>query len=353
MRRTWIAAVVALAGVAAPAAVVVRAQDDPPAEPAGDDESTRAFARVDQRDLARQESFDAAVGRVAQRSLRLQANGTLTWLPTVGQVVSPGQVLAEVDGEPVVLLAGERPAWRTLGPGVSDGEDVRQLEAALLALGYADPSVFTADDEWSSATTRAVRHLQFTLGLAEDGRLDLGELVFAPRAVRIAEVEAQVGDAAAGVELGTSEDGQVVELDARAEDLELLAVGREVDVELATGERLAGRVSAHGAPSVDQTGEVTLPVTVEVADLDGRTDVGDGLPAEVHVAVVEAEGVLAVPVESLLALAEGGYAVEVRDGAQPSGTRLVGVELGVFADGLVEVTPTTGSLAAGDEVVVA
>ena len=54
-----------------------------------------------------------------------------------------------------------------------------------------------------------------------------------------------------------------------------------------------------------------------------------------------------MPVEALLALAEGGYAVEVDDGG--AATHLVGVELGVFADGWVEVT---GDVEAGDQVVV-
>ncbi len=56
--------------------------------------------------------------------------------------------------------------------------------------------------------------------------------------------------------------------------------------------------------------------------------------------------VVAVPVEALLALAEGGYAVEVQDG---NGTRLIAVEAGFYADGLIEVT---GDVAPGDMVVV-
>ena len=83
-----------------------------------------------------------------------------------------------------------------------------------------------------------------------------------------------------------------------------------------------------------------------VLDADDGT-LADGTPVEVHVDVVAAEDVLAVPVEAVLALAEGGYAVEVDDG---TGTRrLVAVELGVFADGMVEVTRRAG---AGDQVVV-
>ena len=58
-------------------------------------------------------------------------------------------------------------------------------------------------------------------------------------------------------------------------------------------------------------------------------------------------GVLAVPVGALLALAEGGYAVEVdRDGRR----ELVGVDTGLFADGQVEVAGQ--GLKAGDRVVV-
>jgi predicted ribosome-associated RNA-binding protein Tma20 len=57
--------------------------------------------------------------------------------------------------------------------------------------------------------------------------------------------------------------------------------------------------------------------------------------------------VLAIPVAALLALAEGGYAVELVDNGS---THLVGVETGLFADGLVEVKGN--GLSAGDLVVV-
>ncbi|HEU4675058.1 MAG TPA: peptidoglycan-binding protein, partial [Motilibacteraceae bacterium] len=45
--------------------------------------------------------------------------------------------------------------------------------------------------------------------------------------------------------------------------------------------------------------------------------------------------VLAVPVEALLALREGGFGVEVVEGAS---TRVVPVELGAFGSGMVEIT---------------
>ena len=51
-----------------------------------------------------------------------------------------------------------------------------------------------------------------------------------------------------------------------------------------------------------------------------------------------------MPVTSLIALAEGGYAVAVQDG---SGVRLVAVDPGFFARGMVEIT---GALSVGDMV---
>ena len=60
------------------------------------------------------------------------------------------------------------------------------------------------------------------------------------------------------------------------------------------------------------------------------------------------EDVLAVPVNALVALLEGGYAVErvADDGT----STLVGVELGIFQDGWVEVR--ADGLDAGDAVAV-
>ena len=62
---------------------------------------------------------------------------------------------------------------------------------------------------------------------------------------------------------------------------------------------------------------------------------------------------LVVPVSALVALAEGGYAVEVVVGTLPDGslaTQYVAVEPGLFADGFVAVTSPT--LQEGDQVVV-
>lgn len=54
-----------------------------------------------------------------------------------GSRVKPGQVVTEVDGRPVILLQGRLPAYRNLRIGAS-GPDVRELQNALIGLGYSD-----------------------------------------------------------------------------------------------------------------------------------------------------------------------------------------------------------------------
>ena len=75
----------------------------------------------------------------------------------------------------------------------------------------------------------------------------------------------------------------------------------------------------------------------------------DQAPVSVNIVSAQARGVLAVPVSALVALAGGGYAVEVVHGSSALATRqLVPVQTGLFSDTLVQVSGS--SLAAGLEV---
>jgi hypothetical protein len=78
------------------------------------------------------------------------------------------------------------------------------------------------------------------------------------------------------------------------------------------------------------------------------TGTGDSVPVQVSLAVQVARGVLSAPVNALLALAGGGYGVEV---VLPSGAhRLVGVHTGIYASGLVQISGS--ALTVGTKVVV-
>ncbi len=88
-------------------------------------------------------------------------------------------------------------------------------------------------------------------------------------------------------------------------------------------------------------------------------DAPDGLPyaegAAVRVAVttVDVKGVLTVPVTSLNALLEGGYAVRVPDpaeGQDSPGYKLIPVKVGTIVKGVAEIS---GGITEGTDVVTA
>jgi len=108
-----------------------------------------------------------------------RSGGTLTWLPSLGQVITQGHALYTVDlTSPVVLLYGSVPDWRTLDAGVT-GADVTQLNHDLVALGDADASDISALgwDYFSWGTQAGVEKLQSDLGISSpSGSLSLGQV---------------------------------------------------------------------------------------------------------------------------------------------------------------------------------
>lgn len=86
-----------------------------------------------------------------------------------------GDVLYAVNGVPVRIVEGKLPFYRALNEGVT-GEDVTQLEAALVELGH----LTAADATFDAATTQAVSAWQRTLGTAVTGTIEMGELVASP-----------------------------------------------------------------------------------------------------------------------------------------------------------------------------
>ena len=98
-------------------------------------------------------------------------------------------------------------------------------------------------------------------------------------------------------------------------------------------------------------GSNTPTIEVDVTPTDpAATGHLDQAPVNVSITTASISRAIVVPVNALLALASGGYAVEAvgTGGAH----QLVGVQLGLFddADGLVQVTGT--SLSPGTRVVV-
>jgi hypothetical protein len=363
-RRRWIAGGVAAALVVAGAVVGVTnpfAKSTPAKASVTDNAYPTSQVTIARRELSSQTAVDATLGYTGSYSVVNQAQGTLTSVPAVGQVVSQGQVLYQVSGNPVVLLYGSTPAYRSLSEGASasdvTGPDVAELNADLVALGYATTSEIPAgSNQFSWWTKEAVEKLQAALGVTQNGTLALGQAVFLASAARITTLSATL---AAPVQPGgpiltaTSTTRQVtIALDASQQSE--VKVGDKVTITLPDGQTTPGVVSSVGtvatAPASGSSNSTpTIPIEVTPSD-PAATGSLDQAPVQVSITTAAVESALVVPVNALLALAGGGYAVEVV-GANGIHS-IVNVTLGLFdnADGLVQVTGS--GLAPGQKVVV-
>jgi len=345
--RGWIiggVATLAVAGAVTAGFVVTSGNGDQAGAATDGTNAPPKLATVELQDLQRTESFDGTTGHGEAEPLVLAGTGTLTALPKPGDVIEPGATIVEVDGRPIIALQGPLPMWRALGPSVSDGKDVLQLEYVLTALGYGETYGVVVDEDWTSATTKAVKAFQEDHGLDDDGTIDVGDIVWIPGPLRVDGVAGAIGQQLADAAITVTGTTQTVHVDLAVSDADVISQGTAVTVELPSGETIDGTVSSVGSAETGEDGSSTLPVDITMAD---GANVPDGLPVDVEVTTVAADGVLVVPVDALLALAGGGYALEVSDGG--AATHLVAVDLGVFADDLVAVT---GDVNAGDQVVV-
>ncbi|HYZ54016.1 MAG TPA: hypothetical protein VE733_11050, partial [Streptosporangiaceae bacterium] len=96
-RGRWVAAglavVVVVAGVAAAWYAGVLRSHDSPGGGAGGSAYPAATAMVTQQDLSSQTSVNATLGYAGSYTVTGKGSGTLTWLPSPGQVIKQGQAL--------------------------------------------------------------------------------------------------------------------------------------------------------------------------------------------------------------------------------------------------------------------
>ena len=227
-------------------------------------------------------------------------SSTFTKLPAVGQVISRGQTLYAISGRPVVL-------------------------------------------QYGSPATR---------------ELPLGSVVFEPGPVRVTSVTPTVGQTVMpGPVLAITSTARQVKIALDASQQASVKVGDQVTITPPDNQTTPGRITyvssvATTPSSSGKGGEEESAPTIEV--LATPTDPGatghlDQAPVNVEITTERVENVLAVPVDALLALAGGGYAVEVAEGRVH---RLEAVTVGLFddAEGVVQVSGQ--GLSAGQRVVV-
>ena len=353
-----LARLVPLAAAAAAGAVVavaVLGGTPAPAAPAPPRVTTATVVRAN---LATTVLTGGTLGYASTRPVINQVTGTYTWLPAAGTMIRRGQALYRVDDRPVVLMTGRTPAWRPFGPGMAAGPDVSELQANLIALGYARGLFAARDGSFDVLTADAVERWQAASGYLATGQVALGQVVFLPAAVLVAAPDVAPGQRATPGQLPylvtTARRAVMVPL---SPDLPAVGTGQAVSIILPAGTTTPGRVTAVGPPASSVSGRAGAggshaPATSVATVRPLRpvaTGTGADVPVQVSLTVQAVRHVLAVPVTALLALAGGGYGVELvtRSGAH----RLVAVVTGIFAGGRVQVSGP--AIAAGARVVVA
>lgn len=311
-----------------------------------------ATALVVRRDLSQASTVTATLGYAGSYTVTGKGAGTLTWLPSPGQVIPQGQALYRVDnGTPVALLYGAVPAWRALAEG-NTGADVTQLNHDLVSLGYANSADISALgwDYYSWETAYGVERLEENLGVSNpDGSLPLGSVEFEPTALRVSADSGSLGNPAGGPVVTATSDQHVVTIALDASQQGEVAAGDAVTVTLPDGSVVPGMISSVGKVASGSGSSATIPVYVTLDHPQAAGDL-DQAPVTVDITTASAKNALTVPVAALLAQTSGSYAVEVT--GPGSARHLVPVTTGIFddTDGLVQVSGA--GLAAGQHVVV-
>jgi hypothetical protein len=272
-------------------------------------------------------------------------------VPSVGETVRRGQSLFAIDGVPTLLLYGSTDATRAFTAGMSSGADVAELNANLDALGYGHA---LSGDAFTAATAAAISRLQVAHSEYATGQLLIGSVVFEPGPIRVTSLESTVTVGAAvtaGPVLSATGTARQVQIQLDPALQGQIRAGDPITITLPNERTTPGRIT--NVSSVATPGQNGNPATIAVdAVPTDPAAIGnlDQAPVNVSITTGRVSNALVVPVDALLSLEEGGYAVE--EVATNGVHHLVAVTTGLFddADGLVQVSGA--GLAAGQRVVV-
>jgi peptidoglycan hydrolase-like protein with peptidoglycan-binding domain len=321
--------------------------------------------RVARRDLISTRALSGALESEPAVAPVDRLAGTYTALPMQGTLIGAGSTAWEIDGEPVVVMAGLRPAWRPFSLGMADGADVTQLEAGLIAAGEAHGLLVTPGPHFGAGTQAAVRRWQVAAGLPVTGLIELGRIVFLAQPVLVAAHRAEPGEVAepGSTPYDVTGTARIAVAPVDPADPTPAVAGEPLSVELPDGSKVAGSVlsigpvtsgaprsgggSSQGASDSSGSSESGAPLEL-TARVDGGSlgSLADGTPVSILVNLGDRRDVLAVPVDALVAISPSQSAVELAT----HGSHLMRpVRTGVFAGGYVEIS---SGVAEGDRVVV-
>ncbi|MCP4961958.1 MAG: peptidoglycan-binding protein [Actinomycetia bacterium] len=353
-RHRFIAAfAIAAVGAGAVATTGLLSGDDPTAAAALQAEPSVSWETVTVRrgTLASEREFTATLSHGDSWTINTAAAGTITSGHETGTVVGFGEPLVRVDNQPVTLARGTMPMYRELYKvntrhrdqngnrlKLQTGFDVTQLQTFVTAAGFDADGNLEIDGQFGGYTEKAVEAWQESVGLPVTGRVDNSQLVFEPEPVRI-NTNSRVGDTFTSVEV-TGADPQVL-VDTSTRDRGALPVDTEVEIDFGNDATTTGVVTDQQQVTSQDGSQVWRTTIAAEGNLPANT-----ASATVTVTQVLADDVLLVPVTALLALSEGGFAIEIPTGTTTTLTR---IEVGEVLDGTAEID---GDIAAGDEVLV-
>jgi hypothetical protein len=328
-----------------------------------DNADPTSVTTVSQGDISSQTSVSGTLGYSGTYNVVNQQQGTYLSLPRVGQIVSEGQVLYNISGDPVALLYGTTPAFRTLSEGATDsatsGVDVAELNNDLVALGYLTSADIASEPSDFTAYTKAgVEELQAALGVPQNGVLSLGQVVFLPSAARITSLGQNTvvgGPAQPGSQImSASSTTRIVTINLNPDQQGDVSLGDKVNITLPNGQSTTGTVTSVGTVATNSGGDngnSSPTITVLVApDNPSATGSLDQAPVQVSITSGSAKNAYIVPVDALLPLATGGYALEV---VGPKGEHtLEPVNLGLFDDANEQVQVSGPGVVAGQRIVI-
>jgi hypothetical protein len=294
---------------------------------------------------------EAALASASAQASVYGPSSAFTSVPSVGKTVLRGQTVFAIDGQPARLLYGSTSATRAFTAGMSPGADVAELNANLDVLGYARG---LTGDAFTPATVAAIRRLQAAHSAFASGQLLIGSVVFEPGPIRVTSLETTVAVGAAvtaGPVLSASGIARQVQIQLDPALQGQVRAGDPITITLPNDQTTPGRITQ--VSSVATPGQNGSPPTIAVdAVPTDPAAIGhlDQAPVNVSIATGKVANALVVPVDALLSLEGGGYAVE--EVAANGVHHLVAVSTGLFddADGLVQVSGPR--LAAGQRVVV-
>jgi hypothetical protein len=216
------------------------------------------------------------------------------------------------------LIGAQRALRQAQAP--EQGADVALVAGDMAALGYDRGST----DRWNVALQEAVGQWQDHIGATPSGDIDPDDVLVVSGAARITGVEGRLGDAPSTVTISLSSPTRVAAFRLRNGVPAALTRGRRVKLS-ARGEVTTGRVTSVNTSDRSAIVQVAFDQSSKLART-GSTRV------TMSVTTADRRNVLTVPTQALLALASGGYALQLPDG------RLVAVRTGIVQGGDIEVS---------------